>query len=238
MTATASNPVDAEEGRIRDAYARRSADRRDSWFGPGHLFMIQERERGVLKRLHREGFERLDDKRILEIGCGKGTWLRDFVKWGARPEHITGIDLLPDRISEARRTCPPGIAFMCGSAAQLDVHSASHDLVLQSTVFTSILDSRMREAVAREMLRVLRPDGLILWYDYHVDNPANPDVRGVGRREIHRLFAGCRIDLERVTLAPPLARAIAPYSRIACQLLEAVPLLRTHYLGVIRKGRQ
>ncbi len=238
MTATTSNQVDAEEARIRDAYARRSADRRDSWFSPGHLFMIQERERRVLKLLVRERFDRLDDKRILEIGCGKGTWLRDFVKWGARAEHITGVDLLPDRIVEARRTCPPGIVFLCGSAAELDVPSASHDLVLQSTVFTSILDSRMREAVAAEMLRVLRPDGLILWYDYHVDNPANPDVRGVGRRDIHRLFRGCRVDLERVTLAPPIARAIAPFSRIACQLLEAVPLFRTHYLGVIRKGQQ
>ena len=36
----------------------------------------------------------------------------------------------------------------------------------------------MKQAVAEEMLRVLKPQGLILWYDYHVNNPWNKDVRG------------------------------------------------------------
>jgi hypothetical protein len=34
------------------------------------------------------------------------------------------------------------------------------------------------------MVRVLKPEGLILWYYYHVNNPSNPDVRGVKCREI------------------------------------------------------
>ena len=41
--------------------------------------------------------------------------------------------------------------------------------------------------------------------------------------------------LKRITLAPPLARAIAPYSVILCQILEKIPLLCTHYLGIIKK---
>jgi hypothetical protein len=60
-------------------------------------------------------------------------------------------------------------------------------------------------------------------------------VRAVRRREIHRLFPGCRIDLRRVTPAPPLLRAIAPYSWLVCHLLGRVPWLCSHYLGVIRK---
>ena len=52
---------DAEQVRVRDAYARRGADRRDSWFNGGHLFMVQQREREVLRLLARYGFERLDD---------------------------------------------------------------------------------------------------------------------------------------------------------------------------------
>jgi SAM-dependent methyltransferase len=231
---SAPEAMPSEEARIRDVYARRGQKRRDSWFDAGHLFMIQERERRVLPLLARHGFESLDDTRVLEIGCGTGLWLRDFVKWGTRPEHVTGVDLLPDRLAVARQVCPPGIVLECRSATNLEFADRSFDLVLQSTVFTSILDPAMRRAIAAEMLRVLRPDGMILWYDYQFDNPSNPDVRGVKKAEIHSLFPGCRVDLERVTLAPPLARAIAPYSRIACALLETIPLLRTHYLGAIR----
>jgi hypothetical protein len=85
------------------------------------------------------------------------------------------------------------------------------------------------------MLRVVKPRGVILWYDYHVNNPWNPDVRGVKKQEIRHLFPGCRVDLQRLTLAPPLARRLAPYSFLLCCLLEKIPLLCTHYLGVIRR---
>src|SRR5690348_14389235 len=63
----AASDKDAEEARIREAYARRQHPPRDSWFSPGHLFMIQGRERRVLPLLARHGFERLEDTRILEI---------------------------------------------------------------------------------------------------------------------------------------------------------------------------
>src|SRR5262249_33206610 len=105
----------------------------------------------------------------------------------------------------------------------------------QSTVFTSILDPELKLRVAAEMIRVANPNGCILWYDYHVNNPRNNDVRGVKRREITQLFPGCQIDLRRITLLPPLARCLAPYSYLACYLLEKLPPLCTHYLGVIRK---
>lgn len=228
--------IGVEEARIQAAFARRQDDGRYSWFSPGHLFMVQGLERRLLALLKRQGCEPLDAKKILEVGCGTGYWLREFMKWGARPEHLVGIDLLSDRIAEAQRLCPPAIDIRCGSAAALAFPNETFDLVLQSTVFTSILDFELQRQIASEMLRVVKEQGFILWYDYHVDNVRNPDVRGVKKREIHRLFPGCRIALRRITLAPPLARLIAPHSWLACYLLEKVPLLCTHYLGVIRKG--
>jgi SAM-dependent methyltransferase len=227
----------AEEARIRAAYEKREDGTRYSLFQPGTLFIVQGYERRILALLRRYGFEDLQSKVILEVGCGTGHWLREFVRWGARPENITGIDLLPDRVSKARRLCPPAIRIECASAAQLSFANESFDLVLQSTVFTSILDARMKQQVASEMLRVVRSDGLILWYDYHVNNPWNPDVQGVKKREISHLFPECRIDLRRITLAPPLARWIAPRSWLLAGLLEKIPLLCTHYSGVIRKPK-
>jgi ubiquinone/menaquinone biosynthesis C-methylase UbiE len=227
----------AEEARIRAAYGRREKDdARYSWFNSAYQFMVQQRERRLLAVLCRCEFADLQNKTILEVGCGTGQWLRDFVKWGARPENITGIDLLEDRVSRARYLCPPAVGIQCASAAQLPFPNERFDIVLQSTVFTSILDTDLRQQTAMEMIRVVKLDGMILWYDYHVDNPWNKDVRGVKRQEIYQLFANCRIDLERITLLPSLARALAPYSYLMCYLLEKFPPLCTHYLGVIRKA--
>src|SRR5712691_10373524 len=201
-----------EEARIQMVYANRQRyDARYSWFNPGHLFLVQERERRLLTLLQRHGFTLLDTYKILEIGCGTGYWLREFIKWGARPEHITGVDLLSDRVTEAKTLCPEAVQVQCGSAATLTFPGATFDLVLQSTVFSSVLDSRMQRQMASEMLRVVKSDGLILWYDYHVNNPWNADVRGVKRQEISQLFPGCRITLQRITLAHPLVQLLAPY---------------------------
>jgi SAM-dependent methyltransferase len=235
-TSLFAKDLSLEEARIQAAFARRRDGAPYSWFNAGHLFLIQGRERLLVTRLKQYGFASLDTKSVLEIGCGTGYWLREFVKWGARPEHIVGIDLLSDRVAEAKRLCPETVEIRCGSAAALPFPDGIFDLVLQSTVFTSILDFKMKRQIAFEMLRVLKEDGLILWYDYHVNNPWNTDVRGVKRKEIYQLFPGCHIQLRRITLAPPLARLLAPYSWLACYVLEQIPLLCTHYLGVIRKG--
>ena len=232
------NSVSAEEARIRAAYARREEnDVRYSWISAGYQFVMQQRERRLLHLLGRYGFAALESKRILEVGCGTGQWLRDFIKWGARPENTTGIDLLQDRVATARRLCPPAVRIQCASAAQLPFSNERFDIVLQSTVFTSILDRDLRQQIAAEMMRVVKPEGLILWYDYHVNNPWNKDVRGVKRQEIYQLFPNCGIDLERITLLPPLARVMTQYSYLTCYLLEKIPPLCTHYLGAIRKGQ-
>ncbi|HEX3232624.1 MAG TPA: class I SAM-dependent methyltransferase [Gemmatimonadales bacterium] len=228
----------AERERLRAAYARRSNDdRRYSWFEPGHLFLMQERERAVLRALSRHGLEDLQALRILEIGCGDANWLRDLVRWGARPERLVGVDVLPERLGDAVKKGPPETGIAQASGEELPFPPETFDLVIQSTVFTSILDQTTRIGVAREMMRVLRPGGSVLWYDFHVPNPGNPDVQPVGRGELRRLFPGSAIDLHRVTLAPPIARRVARWSWLAGLLLARIPLLRTHSLALITKSR-
>jgi len=67
---------------------------------------------------------------------------------------------------------------------------ASFDVVTQFTVFSSILDPDLKEQVAQEMIRVTKPGGYILWFDFFVNNPFNHDVRGIGKREIRGLVSG------------------------------------------------
>uniref|UniRef100_A0A7V4G9B6 Class I SAM-dependent methyltransferase n=1 Tax=Desulfobacca acetoxidans TaxID=60893 RepID=A0A7V4G9B6_9BACT len=226
--------LDAETARIREAYARRQCGELYSWFNPAHLFIMQERERRVLGLFKKLGLTRLSGLNILEVGCGEGNWLMELVKWGARPERLTGVDILPDRLTLARRVAAPGVGLVLANGVSLPFPAGIFDIVLQSMAFTSILDPAMKQAVAREMLRVVKPSGLILWYDYFVDNPWNPDVKGVRKGEIRRLFPGCRVEVKRITLAPPLARLLAPYSYLLCYLLEKLRVLNTHYLGTIR----
>ena len=106
---------------------------------------------------------------------------------------------------------------------------------MQFTVFTSIYDIKLKKEISSEMLRVCKEDGIIIWYDFHIDNPKNPDVKRVKKNEIHSLFPNCEIFLKHITLAPPIARKIAPFSITLCQILEKIPFLCTHYLGIIQK---
>ena len=226
-----------EEARIHAAYERRGlAAQREDRFDPGYLFMMQEIERRMLDAIKREGMLPLRSQRILEIGCGNGQWLREFVKWGATPEKLTGVELLSDRLDLARRLSPAGVQWVAANAARLKFAADSFDIVLQATVFTSILDASLKQAVAAEMLRVLRPGGIILWYDFRVDNPRNQDVHGVGKAEIAALFPGCRIALTRTILLPPLLRLLAPHSWLFCHALSLLPWACTHYVGTIRKN--
>jgi ubiquinone/menaquinone biosynthesis C-methylase UbiE len=233
-----SESLRAEESRLQQAYARRRNGHLYSRFNPAHLLMVQERAKRLLSLLARYGCESLERKKILEIGCGTGDLLRDFIKWGARPENVVGIDLLPERVAEAIDLCPKAMQIYQGNAATLEFSNESFDIVVQSTVFTSVLDLNVKRQMASEMCRVLKSDGLILWYDYHMDNPRNSDVKGVKDREIHALFPECEIHLQRITLAPPIARFLAPYSWFVCCWLSKIPWLCTHYIGVIKKNRK
>lgn len=236
MTDESNADLESEVMRIKSVYAQRQGSVRYSWFNQGNLFRVQQLERDILAILRSRDFKNLHDKRILEIGCGRGQWLREFIKWGASPDNLTGIDILPDRVVNAKQLCPQGVQIHCGNAVKLSFANASFDLVFQFTVFSSILDMTVKEMLAREMLRVLKDGGLILWYDFFCNNPSNSDVRGIRKHEIAHLFPNCRIDLHRVSLLPPLARLLVPHSWLGCYALERVRIFNTHYLGVIRQN--
>ena len=220
---------------VREAYERREqnipADKY-SRLKPDSLLRIQEIERRILALLGSKGVSDLSQKKILEVGCGDGAWLRFLIQAGASPANVVGVDLLPHRIQDARRKCPEAVALICDDGSQLSYANESFDVILAMTLFSSILDHQLQQLLAREILRVLRKNGSILWYDFHVNNPRNSDVRSVTRHDINELFPRCRCELQLITLAPPLGRAVAR-APIAYWLLSSVRILSTHYLGWI-----
>jgi hypothetical protein len=60
-------------------------------------------------------------------------------------------------------------------------------------------------------------------------------VRAIGRREIRALFPEAAINIRSTTLAPPLARRLAPVSFLACEIASLLPMLRTHYAALLGK---
>jgi ubiquinone/menaquinone biosynthesis C-methylase UbiE len=228
--------VTADLDRLRAEYARRRNDVADkalySSFNPAHLFAIQQRQRATLRLLRQQGITSLRGKRILEVGCGSGGVLLEFLGYGAEADALVGIDLLPDRLSDGKRRLP-GLNFACADGQRLPFPAGQFDLVLQYTAFSSVLDAQIKANMAAEMLRVLRPDGCILWYDFWL-NPTNPQTKGIRGSEIRRLFPDCAFAFRRVTLAPPIARRLVPVSWIGGLLLEKLSILNTHFLAIIR----
>jgi SAM-dependent methyltransferase len=226
----------SEPERIRDAYARRAKrglDDRYSLADPANLYLFQRRERALLDLLRRRRLTPLAGKKIIDVGCGTAELLGSFVRYGASPEDLAGIDLLDDRITVARGRYP-SIDLRAGDAQALPFGDESFDVALQFTLLSSVLDATARRRIAAEMLRVLRPGGVIVWYDF-IWNPGNRDTKGIGLAELRRLYPGCRVDARRVTLAPPISRRLAPFSWTLCRLLEAAPFLCSHYLAAVEK---
>ena len=106
---------------------------------------------------------------------------------------------------------------------------------MQSTVFSSLLDDAFQQRLADAMWRWTKPGGAVLWYDFTVNNPSNPDVRGVPLARVRELFPQGRITTRRVTLAPPLSRLVCRVHPAAYGLFNALPWLRTHVLCWIAK---
>ena len=74
-------------------------------------------------------------------------------------------------------------------------------------------------------------------YDFSYNNPRNPDVKGIKKKEIVNLFPNCKFTFKRITLAPPIVRFIASRSKLLCYLFEKLSFLFTHYLIIIKKEK-
>lgn len=236
---------DDEPTAVAERYARRAARQQARGVGvdlysplrPEVVLAMQQRQRVLLALLSRHATQPLNQLRVLEIGCGSGSNLLELASLGFDASRLVGNELLPERAAAARRQLPAATTLHEGDATQLPFEAASFDLVYQSTVFSSLLDDAFQQRLADAMWRWVRPGGAVLWYDFTYNNPRNPDVRGVPLARVRALFPSARIDVRRVTLAPPISRRAARIHPSVCKVLGALPLLRTHLLCWIGKSQ-
>ncbi len=225
-----------EPDAVAERYARRAATDRYSPLRPDVWQTLQERQRALIDLFGRLGWSHdLERRCLLEVGCGGGANLLELLRLGFAPEHLSGVELLTERYTQARRVLPSGVALHAGDALQLERPPASLDAVFVSTVFSSLLDAAFQQRLADAMWHWVKPGGGVLWYDFTLDNPRNADVRGVPLERVRALFPHGIVQARRVTLAPPIARAVTRVHPALYTLFNAVPLLRTHVLAWIAK---
>jgi ubiquinone/menaquinone biosynthesis C-methylase UbiE len=227
---------DEDIARARGFYTARAGDpnlaKAYGAFEPDTLYTAQSREWAIADLLRRSGLSSLADLDILDVGCGTGAEMRRMTTYGAEPARLVGIDVTPVRIEEARRALPT-MRFELGSAHEMPFPDASFDLVTQFVTLCSVTHPGLRKAIADEMVRVVRPAGIILSYDICKMRP-NPDLVPIDLAELRRLFPGCAITTRMLTLEWNLNRRVVPRSRIAASLLEKLPGTRNHYVALIR----
>ena len=225
-----------ESRAVAERFARRTVGDRYSQLRPEVWQALQERQRAMLRIFAAQGWRDLAKLQATEVGCGAGGNLLELLRFGFAPEYLTGLELLPERHAHARHVLPAAVTLHLGDALAAPIEPASQDLVLQSTVFSSLLDDTFQQRLADAMWRWVKPGGGVLWYDFTVSNPRNPDVRGVPLQRVKALFPQGRITARRVTLAPPLARVIVLLHPAFYTAANAIPLLRTHLLCWIAKS--
>jgi SAM-dependent methyltransferase len=237
---THQGAIEAEAERIVGEYQRRSQVLRPDCYAPWQVTSLLWRNEVTLRAaimLRKAGKFPKRGEPCLEIGFGGLGWLGQLINWNLCESDLHGIELDAKRAAYVKSALPAA-DLRVGDAARLPWPSGTFRLAIASTVFSSILSPAVRHAVAFEICRVLAPAGALLWYDFSYNNPRNPNVRKVTRRELRRLFRSLQGEIRSVTLAPPLARSVAPISVRLAQVLEVIPFLRTHLLAVLIKQEE
>ena len=211
-----------EGDRIRDFYRSRDAAGDDS---PAFLRYLRRAEWRAFSVLRRASSAQrpLEAMRVLEVGCGRGGWLPSFLDHGAKAENLAGVDLSEERIEGAREALP-GVDLRVGCATDLPFADKSFDLIVLSTVISSVLDEAMLESMIREARRV--GDELLI-HDMRVVKGGAP-LRPLNLARLRRLLGKEPRLSRRSILAPPLSRPLSRISVDLCQVLETIPCLCSH----------
>nr|HMN25759.1 class I SAM-dependent methyltransferase [Ignavibacteriaceae bacterium] len=223
---------------IKSRYIRRNNITKDrySFLQPATILSEQEKERALVKWIKANNIFPLEDKTILEIGCGNGNNILTFLKFGFDPVNIYANELLEERYLIAKKKIPQEIHLIKGNALDIEVPNNKFDIVYQSMVFSSILDKNFKKDLAVKLYDLTKPGGGILWYDFIYNNPRNPDVKGVKLNEIKELFDINPSFIKKITLAPPIARIVSKVHPFFYTLFNSTYIFRTHLLVWLKKN--
>jgi SAM-dependent methyltransferase len=145
---------------------------------------------------------------VLDVGCGVGRWSRLLAARGAV---VTGIDVSPTMIAEARRrSAARRLAGRCHFLVQ-DVAGLAltqrFDRILSVTVLQHILDPQALRAALARMAAHLTEEGVLILLEAApvrvVRSCDSPVFEARPRSSYLRLFADCGLELESLSGVDP-----------------------------------
>ena len=192
-------------------YQTHGADRNDPLTNAGVTFQAFALERANIRALQRLQLDR-DQASVLDVGCGTGSSLLQFIKLGFLPQNLTGVDSSGERIAKAQARFP-NVAFHCESAETMSFPDSIFDVTFESTLFMMLTEEEVAKRIAGEMLRVTRSGGYLMLADWRYAEPRSREHRAMTPKRIGSLFdVGGTTSLvarERGALVPPLGRFLS-----------------------------
>jgi ubiquinone/menaquinone biosynthesis C-methylase UbiE len=192
---------------------RGGIDRNTMRTNPGILFQLLAWEVCIVRAIYNIKHETSSAK-ILDVGCGNGSEIYLLIRLSYSPSNITGIDIQEIRVSEARKLYPQ-INFVHGDASKMEFDSNSFDLIYESTMFATLPDDNLSLSIAREMMRVCKPDGYILLVDWRTPNPFDRNYKALTRKRLNNLFAVGKdtnlLGVYKGALVPPIGRFLSSH---------------------------
>lgn len=185
-------------------YKTHGIDRNDLLRNPGVLFQHFAFDASIIRAIRHAFLSK--DARILDVGCGNGGGFPLLMRLGFFD--LSGIDVLPERISAAKHLFP-SVKFVCDDAARMPYQDNSFDLVMESTMFVQITDEPIAEKIASEMARVTKPGGHVLLVDWRYGKPWNASYKALSQKRIASLFHLKRVTVTNGALVPPVGRAVS-----------------------------
>jgi phospholipid N-methyltransferase len=211
------------------AQSENTISAKDNLYSGTYSELASEERISKTKELFAKYIPDASGKSVFELGAGHGGNVEMLKSFGFTQENIYLNELLPERIAHIKSHYP-SLKLYEGNIFNIHIDK-KFDCIYQSTVFTSILDEKDRKELAKIIWQLLKPNGIVLWYDFIYNSPNNKTVKKVTVPEIKQLFPEAKnFEVRKVTLAPPIGRKVGKLYK-----MFNVPFLRTHVLAVIQK---
>lgn len=194
----------------------------------GNQISIKDRNSKVKDLFIKNNLD-IKNAKILDLGCASGNFINSLLNIGIRKKNITGIDIRKNSIKNAKKRFPE-IRFELMDARKLEYSDNTFDCIIIFTLFSSVLKSLDRKKIAEEAKRVLKPTGLIIYYDVRMNNPFNKNIIGMNKKELSRIFYDMKFVCARITLIPPIARNLGIATSMLYPILCKLPFLNSHYI--------
>jgi ubiquinone/menaquinone biosynthesis C-methylase UbiE len=175
---------------------------------------------------------------ILDVGSASGYGLTPFLIAGFSMNQLNGIDLFEERINLGRNKYP-GMKLNIGDATKMDIFKDNQfDMTMEQFCFCHVEDDNTVERIAKQMLRVTKPDGYILIMDWQIGSK-KAHYNGISQKKIKSMFeAGLKTEIIKrfpSQLSPPIGRFFSKYFPSLYPLIAVLfPFLVLSHLTLIK----